>query len=230
MSYDIPVADARRAEQRGGAETVYDADMRWLVLALLPACKADDPIVDLADAPTSGSRHRMPHVEFDVWTDYLSLEVGLSDTCSFLDPLVVNDSVRTPPVQVFWVMYQNESDAVDGPVVEDTFWIGDRTVNTDYPVRDDLTAHGFKFPPPIQQSVLSIEEVVVSADRMQVDGVLGSPIEARLRMVAYEDADGSCQIAHTYCALPCEEPDAELDYILVELGFLNTVQNVRFIE
>ncbi|TNE85261.1 MAG: hypothetical protein EP330_26400 [Deltaproteobacteria bacterium] len=202
---------------------------RLLPALLLFACQAEEPI-DLTDAPTSGSRHRMPHVEFDIWTDYLSLEVGLSDECTFLEPLVENHSVRNPPVQVFWVMYQNEEDAVDGAIVEDTFWLGDRTANTDYPERDGLTAFGFKFPPPVQQSFLNIEEVSVSDDRRQVDGVLGSPIDARLRMVASDDA-GECTITHTYCAMPCDAPDAALDHILIDLGgLLNTVQDVTFVE
>ena len=70
--------------------------MRLLLPLALMACK---PPIDLSNAPTSGSRHRMPHVEFDIWTDYLSLEVGLSDECAFLDPLVDNNSVRNPPVR-----------------------------------------------------------------------------------------------------------------------------------
>ena len=127
-------------------------------------------------------------------------------------------------------MYQNEKDAVDGAVVEDTFWLGDRTRNTDYPKRDGLTAHGFKFPPKIQQGFLKIESIVVAGDRMQVDGVLGDPIQARLRMVASEDDDGACTITHTYCEMPCQEPDAELSHIELELGFLNSVKKVNFIE
>ncbi|MCO4745939.1 MAG: hypothetical protein KC912_14185 [Proteobacteria bacterium] len=204
--------------------------MRSFLLAIaMLGCQQPVP-VDLTDAATSGSRHRMPSVEFDVWPDYLSLEVGLSDECTFLQPLVDNDSVRNPPVQVFWVMYTNENDAIDGAVVEDTFWLGDRFANADYAERDGMTAHGFKFPPPIQQSFLSIDELTMSADRMQVDGLLGSPIDARLRMVASEDADGVCELTHTYCAMPCEEPSAELSHIDLELGFLNTVQSVTFVE
>ena len=115
--------------------------LRLFPILALFACKGETPI-DLEDAPVSGSRHRMPHVEFDIWTDYLSLEVGLSDECTFLQPLVDNHSVANPPIQVFWVMYQNEEDAVDGDVVVDTFWLGDRTANVDYPVRDGLTDDG----------------------------------------------------------------------------------------
>lgn len=196
-------------------------------LLCLLACKSEP--IDLADAPTSGTRHRMPHVEFDIWTDYLSLEVGLSDACTFLDPLVDNHSVRNPPIQVFWVMYVNEEDAVDGASFGDVFWLGDRVEIADYGERNGLEGVGFKFPPPLQQSVLSIEDIVVSEDRMQVDGVLGNPIDGRLRMVADDDG-GACAITHTYCAMPCEEPDAELDHIFVELGALNTVQDVTFVE
>ena len=79
------------------------------------------------------------------------------------------------------------------------------------------------------EGMLSIEEVIVSEDRMQVDGTLGNPLNAKLRMVSFADEKG-CGITHTYCELPCEEPDAELDHILVELGFLNSVQGVNFIE
>jgi hypothetical protein len=201
---------------------------RTLAILMVTACAASEPI-DLQNAPTSGSRHRMPHVAFDVWTDYLSLEVGLSDECTFLDPIVDNHSVRNPPIQVFWVMYVNEADAVDGTVFEDVFWLGDRVAITDYEPRDGREGVGFKFPPPLQQSVLSIEEVLVSEDRMQVDGTLGNPLNAKLRMVSFADDEG-CAITHTYCEMPCEEPDAELDHILVELGFLNSVQGVNFIE
>ncbi|MCO4744890.1 MAG: hypothetical protein KC912_08875 [Proteobacteria bacterium] len=203
--------------------------MRTVLLAALVAGCSPTTLIDTTDAPTTGSRHRMPWVEFNVWTDFLSLEVGLSDSCTFLEPIVDNHSVSNPPIQAFWVIYQNESDVVDGSQVEDTFWLGDSFANHDYPEIDGLDALGFKFPPPIQQSFLSIEEIVLSEDRRQADAVLGNPLDVRLRMVT-DEIDGICTITHTYCAMPCDEPNAELDHIEVELGFLNTVQNVTFIE
>lgn len=185
--------------------------------------------IDLTGAPTSGSRHRLPHVEFDIWNDYLSLEMALSDECTFLDPIIDDHSVRNPPIQVFWVVYTNEDDADEGTSIQDSFWLGDRFGTEDYPDRNSLEPLGFSFPSPFQQGLLSIEEIVVSDDRTQVDGILGNPIGAKLRARGTPNGE-SCDFEVSYCQQPCDEPDRAINHIVLDLGALNTVQDVHFIE
>jgi len=199
---------------------------RYLAILLaLAGCGAEDP-EGPTEVPDNGQRVEISRVDFNRWTDFLALQAGLNDDCQFMNPLVDNDSTAVPPLQVFWVIYDNESDVKDGSLVEDTYFRGDSLAASDFEEIDGLPALGFKFPPATQRRFLSISDLVLSEDQTSLEATLGSPLSAKLFVSAAGDA-GACEIKTTFCTLddvPCEP--SSLSSIYLELSTLFAVKEV----
>ena len=125
-------------------------------------------------APDTGQRLFLPVIEFDEWTDYLAIQAAVDDECVFLEPLFDDDSTAYPPLQVFWVIYDKESDVKDGDEVINTYFDGDVIRAGDFPRKNGLAPLGFKFPTDLQQSFLSVEETRTSDGGRTLDAKLGS--------------------------------------------------------
>ncbi|MFK7930213.1 MAG: hypothetical protein AB8H79_18640, partial [Myxococcota bacterium] len=140
--------------------------------------------------------------------------------------LVDSDSTAVPPLQVFWVIYDDDSDVKDGDTVLDTYFVGDSIAASDFEDLDGRSALGFKFPPPTQRRFLSISDMVVSEDQSSLQATLGSPLSARLFVSASGEA-GACQTETTFCELdddPCEP--SSLSSIYLELSALFAVKEI----
>jgi hypothetical protein len=183
------------------------------------------------ELPSNGVRVEMPRVYFNRWTDFLSLQAGLSTRCRFLDPFVVDDSTSWPPLQVFWVIYDNPADVKDGALIEDTFFAGDVLTVEDFEARAGKDALGFKYLPPSQRTFLDIEEMVVHEGGRSLEATLGAPLRVKLRVDAstQDSEDGTCTVQTRWCeadADPCEP--APLTAIEVTLNGLYLVQDVQY--
>lgn len=199
----------------------------FLLALLLAGCQRED-YTPPDEVPTSGQRVELPPVEFTKWVDFLTLQGGLDDDCRWLWPLVDDDSVAYPPLQGFWVIYENPSDVLDGTAIEDTFFLGDRLDAADFPIREGLQPLGFKFPPPFQQSFLDIERTEVTRDGHLLEADFGSPIEVLVHAEA-TPGDGECEVTTTWCDDPCDGTWAPLGSIYIELGALFAVEDVQIL-
>ncbi len=195
--------------------------MTTILLALACAPEPELP----PDAPLTGTRVDLPIIEFNTWTDYLALQAAVDEQCGLMDPLFENDSTTYPPLQVFWVIYDNESDVKDGDRVEDTFFVGDVVEASDFPRKNGKDPLGFKFPTGFQQSFLKLEQAELSDDRRQLDALLGAPIEAWIRVTATGD---DCALDVEVCPEPCSGSYRPLESIFLELGALYNVQDIVY--
>ncbi|MFT7521993.1 MAG: hypothetical protein ACI9MC_004145 [Kiritimatiellia bacterium] len=196
-----------------------------LVLALSLHCADGD---EFDDSPvTEGVRVELPRVQFNKWTDFLTLQAGLTSECTFLDPTVDDRSTVWPPLQVFWVIYDKVDDVKDGVQVSDVYFVGDSLSASDFPIIDDKAALGFKFLPPAHRSLLSISNVTVHEGQRTLSADLGAPISIRVQIDS-SVGDG-CSVRTSYCPLdePCDEP-LPLGSIYMELNGFNLVRDVQF--
>lgn len=200
----------------------------WTALGLAVACKpAPEP--PLGDLPPEGQRIRVPEVSFEgTWTDYVTLEGALDADCRFLEPVPDDWSTTWSPLQVYWVIYDFESDVRDGDRIEDTFFDGDLVLASDYADRNGKSAFGFKFLPPLQQSFVRIDKTEVKGDGHEVQATFGAPIDA-LMAVEADLQDGGCVTEARYCPLPCDDPQLPLSRIDIALAGL-FVEDVVFFD
>lgn len=206
----------------------YSGAMKLLPLLLLLACSDElEPLPP--DAPTSGLRVELPQIEFNKWVDYLTLQGALDEDCAWMDPLREDDSVAYPPLQGFWVIYENDKDVEDGTVVQDTFFVGDRVSVDDFPTKGGLEPLGFKFPPPLQQSFLKVDEIVLKDGGRTLEADFGAPIENWMRAEAEPDGDG-CAVQTFWCPDACTGSWSPLGSVFIELGAFYSVQSVAFLE
>jgi hypothetical protein len=199
-------------------------------LALLGACEPEPKLPP--GAPTDGTRHVPTFVSFNLWNDYLPLQVATDEGCRLLLPLVEDDSTTWPPIQVFWVIYDNPRDVVDGTVVRDVFFRGDRVTVDDFPRRGGGTALGFKYLTGLQRSFLPLREVHLPGEGRLLRASFGPPIDAWVRIESEPDeaAEGGCRLSTSYCqACSGQGPWSPLQSIDLELGPLYAVQRVRFV-
>ena len=198
------------------------------LLLAATACEKEPTIP--ADAPTEGTRVQPAFVEFDEWTDYLPLLLAHDEACRFLEPLIEDDSTKWPPMQTFWVIYDDERDVKDDVAVDDTFFVGDRITVDDFPRRAGKRPLGFKFLPALQRSFLPIQEIRVRDGRTRVQATFGSPIDAEVSVSSDPLEDGGCDVYAEYCRTPCSGDWRPLTSIYLELGALYSVRDVRFRE
>ncbi|MFT4622492.1 MAG: hypothetical protein ACI8PZ_001148 [Myxococcota bacterium] len=196
------------------------------VIATLVGC-APSPELP-ADAPTDGTRVTPAFVEFDRWTDYLPLMLAHDAECRFLDPLIEDDSTTWPPIQTFWVIYDEASDVKDDAIVHDTFFVGDRVTTDDFGRRAGKRPLGFKFLPTLQRSFLPIEHTRVREGRRRVEATFGGPIHATVAVQAVPLDDGTCDVYTEYCRGDCGGDWRHLRSIFLELGAFYAVLDVRF--
>jgi len=204
-----------------------------LLAAFLVAC-GEGASVPSSGLPAEGVRIEMPRVYFSRWTDFLSLQAGLSTRCLFLDPQVEDFSTSWPPLQVFWVIYDDPSDVKDGDRIRDIYFEGDELAATEFETRAGKSALGFKFLPPSQRAFLDIKELSVAEDGRSVEATLGAPLHVTLFVEAERDADSpsGCRVETRYCeasdrdAGDCvPEPLSAID---VTLNGLYLVQEVAY--
>ena len=198
-------------------------------LLLCSGCTPDSLVPQGDPDRTTGHRVALPHIAFDLWTDVLTLQAGLCDEgCTFLDPIVVDDSVAWAPLQVFWVIYDNPDDVLDGDAVFDTFWNGDEVTATDFEARDGLNPLGFQFVQPVQQGLVPLKSTELSADRRTLTGELGGGVDALIRATSTPGEEG-CTVQAEWCPSPCEDAGwTPFTSLYLELSALRTVQSYDF--
>jgi hypothetical protein len=197
----------------------------WLWL-LAMGCVVDEPTIP-EGAPTAGQRAEVGFVGFDKWTDYLTLQAAVDQQCHFMDPLVEDNSTVWPPLQVFWVIYDDSRDVQEGDVLHDTFFVGDDVRAEDFPMRSDKEAIGFMFIPPLARGFLALDDVDVSAPDV-MSAVLGPPLDVGLRIEVVA-REGGCEF-DTYAWAKDGGAEMQIDHLYVELGPLFTVKDVEFVE
>lgn len=200
---------------------------RILPVLLCVGC-GGDPAIAPDVIPTDGQRVNLPQVTFNRWTDILALQGALDDDCRFMSPLIADDSTSYPPLQVFWVIYDNVNDVKDGDVVTDTFFEGDVVRASDFEMIDGLDALGFKFLPPSQRMFLSITDMAIEEEGARLEATLGAPLSATLFVEAAGEP-GACTTTTTFCLLEDEtcEP-ASLSSIDLELSGLLAVKDITW--
>lgn len=198
-------------------------------VVLLSGCGRmfDLPEGDLAE---TGSRVEIARVTFNKWTDFITLQVGLDGACDLLFPVEQDYSTAWPPLQVTWVIYDDPRHVVDGELVLDTFFTGDRLSITDFESIDGLPPLGFKFLPPGQRAFLDLQHIeVFSGSELALDALFGRPMRARIFVETVQIEGGGCAVETSWCPSegPCEP--APLSSVHVELGAVNNVREVTFL-
>lgn len=193
---------------------------------LLIGCAPEEPMpVD----PVEGAVRLSPtFLEFDDWTDYLPIQVGLAADCRFLEPQIDDDTTAWAPLQVFWVIYDNENDVTHGQVVHDTFFAGDEVRVSDFPRRAGMDPLGFNFIGPLQRTLLPLESSRRMPGGYRIEASLGGPVKIDMAMESYEGEEG-CDVVTTYCEQPCDlHPDDWPPFRSAEfiLGALYSVQDI----
>jgi len=195
------------------------------LLLLVLACKDKDALPP--GAPTDGQRVDLPLIEFNLWTDFLAIEASLDEDCRFMDPLIDDKSTVWPPLQVFWVIYDNEKDVKDGSVIEDIYFKGDVVHAKDFGKRAGKPPLGFLYVNALSRSFLNIEETSTSDGGRTIEAVLGSPIDTVIRSEATLTDEG-CILETFHCDEPCNGEFAPYTSLFMELGFLFSVQSMEF--
>ena len=214
-----------------------------LSFTLLAGCNGDYIPPD-GPAPTSGQRVTISTIHFDKWIDYLVLQAAVDDDCNWLYPLADDDSVPYPPLQVYWVIYEDADDVTHDDEILDTYFIGDGVFASDFTTKDGSTSPesdfadsasrnplGFQFPTAFQSSFLTVKDTTFLDDGYTMEAVLGKPIDATIRGTATPNADGQCDLEVTLCPRQedCDDDDfSPLNWIYMELSFLLTVQEKYF--
>jgi hypothetical protein len=197
-----------------------------LLLLLALACKGEQSLGP--GAPTDGQRVDLPIIEFNLWTDFLAIQAALDDECRFMDPLIEDSSTVWPPLQVFWVIYDNEKDVKDGTVIEDIYFHGDEVPVEGFPRRMGKDPLGYLYIGSLQRSFLNIEETSRDDGGRTIEAVLGNPIDTVIRAEARKDETGSCVLETLHCDSPCDGEFEPYTSIFMELGFLFAVQSITF--
>ena len=197
--------------------------------SLLFACNApvEQPTGEL---PDSGLRMELPKVSFNKWTDYLSLQASFDEDCAFMDPMVANDSTVWPPLQVFWVIYDELDEVLDGDRIENVFFEGDLLLASDFPDKEGKAALGFQFLPPSQRMFLDIKEMKVSEDRKSIEATMGSPINTMVFAEVSSDGAGGCTVFTEYCEgddPACTRTELK-EGMYLELGALYQVKSIEY--
>ena len=201
---------------------------RLLAIALLASACTPTELPDAV--PTSGTRIDLPTIHFNKWTDYLALQAAVDDQCRWLFPLYDDNSTPFPPLQVFWVIYDDERDVTDGDLIEGTYFDGDRRQVSEFPDKNGLMPLGYQFPTPLQSSFLTVTYTEFSEDGTIMEAGLGKPIDAALRVIA-TPTDTGCEVETLHCTPDgCGEDDewTPLTWMYLELGFLLSVQDKQF--
>jgi len=195
-----------------------------IALLMLVACKSP---VDIPTGPVSqsGTRVEVVRVNLSLWVDYIPLFGAYDSECRWLDPQIVDESTPWPPLQVFWVIYEDAND-VDVSSFDDSYFPGDRVVPEDFAPIDGSPALGFELVTGFQTTMLPVQEIRRSPDDRTVEADFGSPLDATMRIEAFPEGDG-CGTRTTYCTEDCVD-FAPLQSIDIELGAFYSVQNVVF--
>ena len=171
------------------------------VLALCMACVEED--VGPLDEIEGAVRLAPTFLEFDDWTDYLPIQVGLDADCRFLEPQVDDDTTAWAPLQVFWVIYDNENDVTHGQVVNDTFFAGDKVRVSDFPRRAGKDPLGFNYIGPLQRSILPLESSRRLPGGFRIEASMGGPVKIDMAMESFM-GEQACEVETTYCMQPCD--------------------------
>lgn len=191
----------------------------------LLACTDTPEVGPLAD---SGERIEVAKVSFNLWTDYIPMFGAVDSECRWLEPAIADDSTPWPPLQAFWVIYENEND-VDVTQIDATYFTADAVLPQQFDPLDGLDALGFKYFSGFQQGLLDVEEIRRSDDGRTVEADFGSPISATIRLRA-TPTDSGCESTTAVCEAPCAEGFAPLSRIHLDLGAFFAVQDVSFEE
>lgn len=208
----------------------YTVAMKQALLASLAlslwACGEDFEVPD--EVPTTGQRVTLPNINFNLWVDYLTLQGAVDETCHWMWPVIDDHSTPFPPLQGFWVIYENPNDVRDGTLIEGTFFEGDRLEASDFPAKDGLDPLGFAFTTPLQQAFLDIESTEILDEGRTLIADFGKPIESMLRL-STSPTGTTCLVTAETCDDPCDGTWTPLDHVMLELGFLYTVQSVELV-
>ncbi len=194
---------------------------------LVAACGPDDPEV-LRPLAEEGTRHEVVEVTFNLWVDYIPMFGATDPDCRWLDPAVSDDTTPWPPMQAFWVIYENDND-VDITSFADVYFEGDTVRPEDFEAREGLDALGFLPFSGFQANLLDVTDLRRDDDGYEIEADFGSPVDATLRITSTPDGDGDCAITSEYCeAGACDGGFAPLERIHLDLGFLYSVEDIRF--
>jgi hypothetical protein len=179
---------------------------------LLTACSTTD--FASGDAPESGERIDAFELSFDQWDDIISIQAGVDERCAFLAPVVDDPTTRNPPLQAFWVIYDEASD-VEVTEYESTFFRSDLVVPSDFAEKNGKEALGFSKVADLAQTMMPLEAMEVEGSYLYAE--LGSPLDLALQIDVVSDHRG-CRPVPQACWLPCDgdwQPALGMD---LELG------------
>jgi hypothetical protein len=198
-----------------------------LLSVLAMGCGPDEPEI-LGPLAEEGTRHEIAEVTFNLWVDYIPLFGATDPECRWIDPAISDDTTPWPPMQAFWVIYE-ESDDVEITSMSDVFFEGDEVSPADFERREGLDALGFLPFSGFQANLLDVTDLRRDADGYEIEADFGPPVEATLRITSAPDGDGGCAISTEYCETgACSAGFAPLERIHLDLGFLYAVQDIRF--
>ncbi|MCB9673875.1 MAG: hypothetical protein H6737_02100 [Alphaproteobacteria bacterium] len=196
-----------------------------MLLAILLACKREpEPVGPLAP---EGTRHALARVEFNLWVDYIPMFGATDADCRWLDPAVSDESTPWPPLQAFWVIYEDARD-VEVAELSDVYFEGDLVLPGDFEPLEGFEPLGFKYFSGFQAGLLDVEAIRRDPDGRGVEADFGNPVNATVRIEAEPDGEG-CATATSYCEEgACDGGFEPLEAIEIDLGAFYLVQDVRF--
>ena len=198
-----------------------------LVPLLAIACGPDEPEI-VGPLAEEGTRHEIIEVTFNLWVDYIPMFGATDPSCRWLDPAISDDTTPWPPMQAFWVIYEEPND-VDIASMSDIYFEGDDVRPSDFAPREGLDALGFLPFSGFQANLLDVTELRREDEGFVIEADFGSPVDATLRITSEPDETDGCRIISEYCETgACNAGFEPLERIHLDLGFLYAVQDIRF--
>jgi hypothetical protein len=173
------------------------------------------------------TRHTIMTMTFSKWGDVLKVDAGISQSpdgkCSFVDPIKQDASTRWAPFQIYWAVFDKESDVLNGTTISGTYSDQDFTDARVQRKNDGAKPLGFAYLSDKSARHVNLSEPERLNNGAELRTVLTiSRHKAAIRTVA-ESRNGAC-IAKTESCTGGEECFSDGEF--KSLGTIRVVQNI----